>query len=189
MLANTKRKIFFFFLFYLFSFSITSNFFLVIGTFMGERLAYFPLIGFSVLIVLLFLKLRKFETLGKIIFPLLGVYIGFFAFQTFKRLPIWENNIVLFSSSLEDNTLSPKIPFIRGIHLTILGEYEEAIESYEEAIFRDPTMMISAKFLIRTLILNREVAKARYWITKYLELNKGDPEIEGYAKDLEIRLK
>lgn len=97
---RTKNKYAFAFLFFIISFSIVSNFFVLIGATLGERFLFFPSIAFCCVIVwtiqegVNFIKTRKqVITTSLLIIICLG-----YTYKTWDRSGEWKNNDSLFIS-------------------------------------------------------------------------------------------
>ena len=66
-------------LFFIVTFSATSNLFFNVGTFMNERFVFIPLLGFSVIVTALILKLRKFKFSSTLIPVILIVVLSLYS--------------------------------------------------------------------------------------------------------------
>jgi len=125
ILTFTKKNIYSYSIwFYLVTFSIVSNVFFPIGTFMGERFMYFPSIGFCIIVAWLFLyeipnyiqsqnilseKVVRFSAVG-----ILAVVIVLFSVKTIARNFDWESDMALFTSSAKVSKGSAKSPHVVG---------------------------------------------------------------------------
>lgn len=100
------------FLFFIVTFSLTSNVFFLIGTSFGERLLFTPSLGLSIsLIAVMDRVLQKSKNL-KIVVGFAGTLIlACFAFLTITRNSDWKSNLSLFSADLERNTQSARLHF------------------------------------------------------------------------------
>ena len=105
-----KTVISFAILFYLSTFSIFSNFIpsITIGATMAERFMFIPSLGFFIILVYgLYLILLKFNV-RKVLPSLLLIVLPFIIAYTVKsitRVPVWQDNLALFKSGIND---SPK---------------------------------------------------------------------------------
>ncbi len=169
--AYRKSVLVFWALWLLVTFSLTINLLTPIGTFMADRLAYVPSIGLIVLIASLILKLPKYRTYFSVL------YILLLLFHTNVRLPIWKNNITLFRQTMDDNSVSPKIPHNLGTEFYLIEEYQKSILFYKEAIFRDPTYSFPVKGIIYNYLKLGDWKRFKYWTDKYLIFHPGDQEI------------
>lgn len=175
-----KSKASLWFIWVIISFSLTVNFFVAIGTIMGERLAYLPSVGFLALLVILFAKLSVKLKKQKIFLLLFILYFIFNCVQSFNRTPIWKNNNTLFDQGVIDNVMSPKIAAARGYNYFVQQDYQNALDSFKEGIFRDPTMAEYVKYIIDCHIKLGEYEKALYWTDKYDKVLPEDEIITKY---------
>ncbi|MBL4707601.1 MAG: tetratricopeptide repeat protein [Flavobacteriales bacterium] len=97
---RTKSIFIYSFLFFIITFSIVSNFFILIGCTLGERFLFFPSIGFCILVVYSLEKLTKqIQANNKnILVVFLLVVSSLYAFKTIDRNKDWANNYSLFIS-------------------------------------------------------------------------------------------
>ena len=96
-------------LFYLFSFSIASNYLINIGTTMGERFIYLPSVGFSIAAAGLIVHLLKINTSDNFTYkPLwlapLIIMIPLAGYATLDRNKAWKDNFTLYETD------APKVP-------------------------------------------------------------------------------
>ena len=103
LLKLKSKNIFAFcFLFFIISFSIVSNFFILIGATLGERFLFFPSIAFCVALVLgISLLFERMQIKGKNLIPLTILLIGLiYSFKTIDRNKEWETNYTLFEAGV-----------------------------------------------------------------------------------------
>ena len=93
------------FFFFLFSFAIVSNFFILIGATLGERFLFFPSIAFVFALVLLIQMIDKkfFNKSRKYAIPLVAgvVIFALYGYKTYDRNLDWRSNEALFISGVE----------------------------------------------------------------------------------------
>ncbi len=98
--------------FYLITFSIVSNVFVPIGTFMNERFLYIPSIGFAIVLAYMITdwipSLIKKRPAMQVTQVLLGIILVGFSLRTLARVPAWESNKTLFVTDVETSTNSSK---------------------------------------------------------------------------------
>ncbi len=96
-------------LFYLLTLSIVSNFVFPVGTNMGERFAFMPSVGFSIVVAaLLYGFWSKVNNLNTFLIAF-GVIILLFSFKTVTRNPAWASNEKLFFTDVFVSKNSAKI--------------------------------------------------------------------------------
>lgn len=97
-------------LFFLISFSITSNIFFLIGTSFAERLLFTPSLGLCILLTGA-LSLLKEEKFGKIIFASVVILSVVFSVLTFIRNESWESNLSIMKADVSNNPKSARLHF------------------------------------------------------------------------------
>ena len=84
--------------------SIVSNIIVNLGTFMNDRFIFMASVGFCIFLVhILTEKVQKlpFSFSKYVSFSLLGIFIIFYAFKTYSRVPDWENALTLNKSAIK----------------------------------------------------------------------------------------
>jgi len=110
---KSKNIVAFGILFFIFSFSIVSNFFFVIGTFMNERFMFASLLGFTVILAYLIAEpLRKKISNGKTYrttaLVLLAVILSAYSVKTVSRNRAWMDDLTLFTTDVKVSSNSTK---------------------------------------------------------------------------------
>jgi tetratricopeptide (TPR) repeat protein len=145
-----KNRIAFGLLFFIITFSIVSNFFILIGATLGERFLFLPSLGFSILLV--FLLNLLFKNIG-VKATELKKYLAYtivcisllFSIKTVDRNADWESNRTLFEAGYFDTPTSSRSVMAYASHFRELGEqsvdinykvanFNKAIELYNESI-------------------------------------------------------
>lgn len=131
--------------FFLVTIFLFSNLVLTIGTSMGDRLMYFPSLGFSIAVALLLVKYLRIETLNIKLAPVL-VIVLLFSFKTYSRNPDWKDNHTLYAHDVKLVPNSVKAHYYLGLELVkTVAEaeqdtakkkkiYEEGIRELERAV-------------------------------------------------------
>jgi len=137
---TSKNKFAFTFLFFLVSFSIVSNFFILIGSTLGERFLFFPSIAFCIFIVLALQwtleKLKNKKQLRSLSIAVLAIGI-LFAFKTVDRNREWESNFTLFEAGVKATPRNSRA--VSALASTYRNRAEKAknpkyvMQNYEEA--------------------------------------------------------
>lgn len=146
---KNKNILAFSILFFLSSFSLVSNFFILIGSTLGERLLFFPSIGFVVFLVFALKMLinsiniskkRRKELLQ--LFLLLVAFV--YAIKTFNRNADWKSNKTLFQAGVKATPNNSRAHAalasayrkegerLKGISAKVA--FENAIEHYQKSI-------------------------------------------------------
>jgi protein O-mannosyl-transferase len=104
-------------LFFLITFSVTSNLVFNLGLFMNERLMLLPSLGFIIVFALLFIKAIKIfidrKTLNWALIGLL-CFLVFFIIKTIDRNTAWKSDYVLFTTDVKTSVNSGRCNVIAG---------------------------------------------------------------------------
>ena len=110
-------------LFFLVTIFLFSNLVLTIGTSMGDRLMYFPSLGFCICVAVLLARILKIENSDlvqmsghKKLLPVL-VIIALFSIKTYSRNADWKDNYTLYSHDVELAPNSVKAHYYLGLEL------------------------------------------------------------------------
>lgn len=101
-------------LFFLITIVLVINIFVLIGTTMGDRLLYTPVLGIIIAFVFLLLHLSKNTELKTFNHPsiyLLSVVFILFSFKTFERNKVWKSNTTLFTEDIKNAPNSARVNF------------------------------------------------------------------------------
>ncbi|HND88681.1 MAG TPA: glycosyltransferase family 39 protein, partial [Saprospiraceae bacterium] len=141
-------------LFYLITFSLFSNVFMIIGTSYGERLLYLPSLGFAFALAWLLTKAFKINDMDSVwkpggspaIWVAAGLILALYSFKTIARNPAWYVSGDLYSADLPYAPDCAKLNYHNGIEVIKKGINEktstvtdtfwvkEAIKSHSRAI-------------------------------------------------------
>ena len=138
-----KKVIAFGILFFLVTIFLFSNLVLIIGTSMGDRLMYFPSLGFSICIAVLYVRFImkeswKLEIGNWKLYPLVLILI-LFSYKTHSRNADWKDNYTLYSHDVNIVPNSVKAHYYLGLELVkVIADAEQDEEKkkkiYEEGI-------------------------------------------------------
>ena len=104
---------------FLFPYLMISNFIIPVGTIMGERLMYFPSLGFSIFSALIIVKFLNKEKIYKIAgFSLLIFIVVLYGTRTFIRNKDWHDSRTLFNATVKEspNSLITRTA-LAGVHI------------------------------------------------------------------------
>jgi protein O-mannosyl-transferase len=141
-------------LFYLITFSLFSNVFMIIGTSYGERLLYLPSLGFALAVAWLLCKIFKVNDMESIwkpngsseVWAAAAVVLALYSFKTVTRNPAWYVSGDLYAADLPYAPNCAKLNYHNGIEVIKKGINEktstvtdttwvqEAIRSHTRAI-------------------------------------------------------
>mgnify|MGYP000848248563 FL=1 len=95
-------------LFYLMTLSIVSNFVFPVGTFMGERFAFMPSVGFCMVLGAWLVRFSSGRNLN-LALGVMGGIVLLYSLKTITRNPVWQSNEKLFFADVETSGRSAKI--------------------------------------------------------------------------------
>jgi tetratricopeptide (TPR) repeat protein len=127
-------------LFFFISFAATSNIIILIGTTVGERFLFTPLLGFCIALSWLLLKAKddiiknRFPQMNKAFVGFIILIMSAFAVKTITRNLDWKSNYSLFMHDLAYCQNNSKVLGNAGVLLFRNGEKERGIASIEKAI-------------------------------------------------------
>lgn len=113
---------------------------------MADRYVYLPLVGFSIMLVVLLIYLKEKLNIASPLFY--GVCIGYaliLSACSFSRATVWHDSVSLFTDVIEKGNKDGKYtPFLslpfnnRGIALKKQGDYDAALQDYNTAAQINP---------------------------------------------------
>jgi tetratricopeptide (TPR) repeat protein len=176
-------------LFFLATFSVVSNLFFPIGTFMNERFMYMPSVGFCLFLAWILTRrlpvwLEARPSLSRVV-PV-GIAVAFalgFSLKTFARVPDWESDMSLNRAGAKISTGSARINCYMGYSLyeVALGERDEARKQEildEAAFYLDRSLKIYPSYR-DALNVYAGVLSSRYMLDGEI-----DPLLDGFFRIL-----
>lgn len=174
-------------LFFLLTISIVSNLVFPVGTNMGERFAFMPSVGFSLVVATLLARTGSWKTAVSIA----GLAAGLFSIATLLRNPAWESNEKLFFTDVKTSVNSAKINNACG-GVTFEKAQQEKNEAKRQSMFQQAfnyanqalTIYPNYKDAMLTragcqfYLKNYEAAIADYRVA--VQLAADDPKIKTY---------
>lgn len=173
---------------FLIPYLMISNLIVPVGTIMGERLMYFPSLGFSVFVALLLDKLYQSGKIWRRMFYiiLLAVII-FYGFRTVIRNSDWKDSRTLFDATAKEspNSLITRTA-LAGVYIRA-NDWGRAKEELEKAaaIYADNSHLQNLLGIVADHEGNPELAEARF--ARSIELNPD--AINSYINLAELYLK
>jgi tetratricopeptide (TPR) repeat protein len=192
----TKKNILAFsILFFVITFSITSNLFFSVGTLMNERFVFVPLLGFTIAFAYL-IKLLGESKMAKVKhwIPLIVLipFLSFYSIKTFARNFDWKDDITLFTNDVKISTESIKCNIsAAGSYLKLFKESHKskdlrlAKKHLDQALRLDPTAY-NANLLMGEYYFMAEDYQASYNI--YNQLAQNNPQDEIAKQNVQIVL-
>lgn len=180
-------------LFFIITFSITSNLLFSVGTFMNERFLFVSLLGFTIVLGYLFQFVIQKLTLNAtvsylIIVPILFLYLG----KTFSRNLVWKDDVTLFTTDVltSENSIKCNVS-AGGSYLKLYKDekkeryLKEGKKHLDKAIKLDPTS-VNAQLLLGEYYFIKQDYKTSYLM--YENIVKGDPNNKLAAQNVQIVL-
>ena len=121
---------------YLAGFAVTANILVVIGTNMGERLAYLPSAGFCLLIALGWGWLRERQQV--LALGVLAVLVAVLGARTVARNRDWKDNLTLYSAAVRAVPGSAKMHQALGVEYMQAGKLDLASKELQAALQINP---------------------------------------------------
>ncbi len=143
-----KNMIAFGVLFYLFTFSVTSNLVFDLGLFMNERFMFTPSLGFTIVLACILIEQTRKFLQSKILITLLILIICGYSFKTISRNIAWKDGYTLFMTDVKTSTNSGRCNVIAG-YVLIDKAKKEKDKSVQESIYRE-----AEDYLIKGLNIN-----------------------------------
>lgn len=146
-------------LFFIATISVVSNIPFTVGTFMNERFAFMPSLGFSVLTSMMIVSLTakdKFKMMGM---ALLAIFIGGYLLKTITRMPDWESGYTLNVSAVKVSRNSARINLFMGT------DYFNMATAENEITRKRSLLNQAMKHLERSKGIYRTYASANNMIT------------------------
>lgn len=161
-----KNRIAFGILFFLTTFSVTSNLIFNLGLFMNERLIFMPSLGFAIVMGCLLLKLSEFLDSKSYKYATILIFYGlllFYSIKTISRNTAWKSDYVLFTTDVQTSVNSGRCNVIAGS--LIVAEVRNEKDS---------------------LVKYSALEKASEYLTRGLEIYDGN--IEGWNSLAEVSI-
>lgn len=151
-----KRKVWGFALFFYFAtISIVSNVFVPIGSFMNDRFAFMPSLGFCLLLPFLIQWITEKTGGHKAVFYSLAALVAVgYLYQNIDRIPDWKNSYTLNTSAIKVSENSARANLFMGVELYNKYRDETDSEKKKELVGR------AAKYFDRSLEIYPEYTSA-----------------------------
>lgn len=149
------------------AFALTANVIAPIGTIMGERLIFTPLIGASIFFVGALTHILP----SRVAFTqiLLSFMVALFAFKTSERIHIWTNNSRLFSQLYIDRPQSAKVYYLAAVESYIeYANSEGAEKNLRRALEIFPDYLLAQRLMADIMLERKDYGRAVYWYKRIL---------------------
>lgn len=177
-------------LFFLITIFLFSNLVLIIGTSMGDRLMYFPSLGFCICAGVLLCPspptggsndIRSFALQGRGI--ILFIIISLFSYKTYSRNADWKDNYTLYSHDVHIVPNSVKAHYYLGLELVKVIANAEQDEEKKKKIYEEGIAELekAVKILPAFASAYTQMGVAYYRMKNY------EKAIQNYNKAAELR--
>ncbi|WP_445457403.1 tetratricopeptide repeat protein [Flavobacterium sp. HNIBRBA15423] len=186
-------------LFFLITIFLASNIVVFIGTTMGNRLLYTPVLGIIIALVFLLFHFSKNIRIVKFSHPLiyfLSVVVLLFSFKTFNRNKDWKSNATLFTKDLLNSPNSARVNFnYATVFFNQLSSDVELqkqqlpfiIDSYKKALAIDPNEKGALTNLGVCYYKLKDYKTSIYYTKQALALAKTDYSLQSNLADAYFR--
>ena len=145
-----KNPVSFGILFFIITFSITSNLLFNVGTFMNERFLFTSLLGFTLIVAVLIQKLQKANVSGKVMTVAMILLCLLYGGKTAARNLVWHDDITLFTTDVKTSKNSIKCNVSAG------GSY---LKLYDET-GKKKYLKLAEEYLLRAFKLGSNTAES-----------------------------
>jgi len=176
-------------LFYLATFSIVSNLFFPIGTFMNERFMYMPSVGFCLALAWILTQKMPTWLAGKpalsrsVPLGIAAVLAMGFSCKTFARVPDWRDDLSLNRADVEVSAGSARVNCFMGYSLYKLAQ-EEQDSARMRAILDEAEFYLDRSLEIFPSYRDALNVRAGVLSSRYLLDGKIDVLLEGFFEIL-----
>lgn len=128
----SRRALGFGVVWFVITFSPTSNLFFLSGILLAERTLYLPSVGFAAALSWLLLRLYRERPLivkGLVVVMLIG-----FTVRSWTRTPTWANNLEVFNTLIREHPEAGRSQWVLGDTYFQGGQVKEAMRAYRNAI-------------------------------------------------------
>ncbi|MCD4678982.1 MAG: tetratricopeptide repeat protein [Bacteroidales bacterium] len=181
-------------LFFLVTFSIYSNIFVLIGSSFGERFLYLPLLGFVIILSCLLKKIFggrvKKETYTamsqmfsrhKTLWIILSCIIVLYSIKTVTRNSEWKNEWTLFSADIDRSPNSAHLRYYWGLSLKNKAKEQSTTEGYNKI------MQNAVKEFETALSIYPEYSECYHQLgLAFFRLGDNDKSLENYNKAVKL---
>lgn len=186
-------------LFFLITIFLASNIVVFIGTTMGDRLLYTPVLGIIIALIFLLFHFSKNIRIVKFSHPsiyFLSVVVLLFSFKTFNRNKDWKSNATLFTKDLLNSSNSARVNFnYATVFFNQLSSDVELqkqqlpfiIDSYKKALAIDPNEKGALTNLGVCYYKLKDYKTSIYYTKQALALAKIDYSLQSNLADAYFR--
>jgi protein O-mannosyl-transferase len=159
-----------------------SNILFIVGTIFAERLYYLPSAGLAIAIALVWSLAADSpagdwsipgSTRGRVLTGIAAAVLVLFMGLTWVRLPVWKNNLSLFTDTVEKAPENVKARLWLGDSLVRAGDYAASIDQYRKALEVYPDYGAASANIVVPLSRLRRLREAIEYGEKALKLLEG----------------
>jgi len=151
---------------------------------LAERYLYLPSAGFVLLIAMFATWLRgKMPKYGLAISLGIAALAGLYSAQTITRIPVWKDNLTLFTEMVKKTPQGELPRGMLGKALSAEGRTDEAIEQFRLTLKYHPNSLLAYKNLGRELMKNNLPQEAIEEYKRALKIAPKDLDLHGGLAD------
>ena len=159
-------------LFFVITFSITSNLLFNVGTFMNERFVFTSLLGFNIILAYLIQKLARLPKSKSALISIFTIVLLAYGGKTFARNFAWKDDIKLFITDVQTSSESQKCNLSAG------GSYLTLYEKEHKAKY----LTLAEKHLLKAVKLGRHDTDTYSLLGKLYFIKKEYDQAEWYYR-------
>ena len=185
-----KNAVSFGILFFIITFSITSNLLFNVGTFMNERFLFTSLLGFTLIVAVLIQKLQKTNVSGKVMTVAVILLCLLYGGKTAARNLVWHDDIKLFTTDVKTSQNSIKCnvsaggSYLKLYDQTGKKKYLKLAEEHLTKAFKLGSNTAESYLLLgKMYFMKEDYERARQC---YEIILQSDPDDKLAAKNLEV---
>lgn len=144
---------------------------------MADRYTYIPLIGLFIMLAWGVADLAIWSRMEKVALPVTAMALLILGLLSWYQIEIWRDSVTLWSHTVNVTSNNAEARNQLGMALTEVGEIDEAIHQYQEALKMSPHSARTYRLWGVTLGKQRMPEEALKVLKKALSLDLEDPEI------------
>ncbi|MDR3048166.1 MAG: tetratricopeptide repeat protein [Bacteroidales bacterium] len=186
-IKNLKRKhiLSYAILFFIITFSIVSNLFISIGTFLNERFVFVSSFGFTLMMAYYINLLPKIKKINTLKVALLVIICLFYLGKGISRNFDWKNDLTIYTTDVKNAPNSIKSNVSAGVQLIEKykkggkeKDFKAGIKYLEKAIRLDPTYLPGYLVLGDAHYHKKNYAIALSYYSRALAMNPNDEQVQ-----------
>lgn len=129
------------------AFAPVSNLFIIIGTILGERLLYLPMVGVAILLGAGVTQIASRTENRRYVYLGMALLLSLYSIRTIARNSDWYSDVTLFSAAVKDGNQSAKVYYNLGVGYRKQNQVEDATLAFERVAEYKPNDPDSWRYL------------------------------------------